>query len=183
MSYALKQAKFANQGDPGLFSAIGSVVKKVGGAVYNTLVPSPIKTGVGVVSSIVGGRGSAPQLPQLPPPGARNFPAPQLPPRGGAMPGPMAQVPATVGGPGGTAMVDTKPAIACPQGYHPNKSGYYRRSPAGSVLYIPPGHACVKNRRRNPLNPRAMDRAIGRLSSAKKAAKKLGRITIRESCG
>jgi len=65
--------------------------------------------------------------------------------------------------------------IACPQGYHPNKSGYYTQEG-----YIEEGSRCVKNRRRNALNPRALTRAVGRIKSAKTASKILGRITIRK---
>jgi hypothetical protein len=38
----------------------------------------------------------------------------------------------------------------------------------------------VKNRRRNPLNPKAASRAISRLESAKRAVKDLGRVSIRK---
>ncbi|GAG96208.1 unnamed protein product, partial [marine sediment metagenome] len=39
----------------------------------------------------------------------------------------------------------------------------------------------VKNRRRNPLNPRALDRSLSRITSAKRASKKLSRVTIRKA--
>jgi hypothetical protein len=77
---------------------------------------------------------------------------------------------------------DDTPATACPQGMHPNKSSYFRTSPGGTVIFHPPGTNCVKNRRRNPLNPRAFDRALGRVSSAKRFGEKLGRVTIRKKC-
>lgn len=75
--------------------------------------------------------------------------------------------------PGGTV-------IPCPAGFRSNKSRYYRRRSDGRIMEVLPGARCVKMRRRNPLNPRALDRAMGRLSSAKRAAKKIGRITIRK---
>jgi hypothetical protein len=65
----------------------------------------------------------------------------------------------------------------CPSGYHPNKTGYYTQRG-----YVPKGSRCVKNRRRNPANPRANDRAISRVKSAKRYAATLGRITIRDKC-
>jgi len=69
-------------------------------------------------------------------------------------------------------------------GYRPNKSGYWRRDPRDlsgqTAIWIPPRSIWVRSRRRNPLNPRAADRAISRLTSAKRAVKKLGRVTIRE---
>lgn len=72
--------------------------------------------------------------------------------------------------------------IACPAGYHPNKTGYWIQSPMGTPSYVTPGERCVKARRRNPLNPRAWDRAYSRLKSAKRWQKKMGTITFRETC-
>lgn len=64
----------------------------------------------------------------------------------------------------------------CQKGYHLNKTGYYTKAQG----WVPEGSRCVKNRRRNPLNPRALSRSIARISSAKNAAKFLGRVTVRE---
>ena len=61
--------------------------------------------------------------------------------------------------------------IECPKGYHPNKSAYYT-----SAGYHPKGSKCVKNRRRNPLNPRALGRAISRIDAGKKWQGKLREI-------
>ena len=90
--------------------------------------------------------------------------------------------------PTGQVGVDATPAIGCPKGYKPNKSGYYRTikspgNPEGGVFYIQPGSRCVKIRRRNPANPRAADRALGRIKSAKRFATKMGAVTIRSTCG
>jgi hypothetical protein len=57
----------------------------------------------------------------------------------------------------------------CPQGFHPNRSNYWT-----SQGYVAKGTRCVRNRRRNPLNPRALDRSMGRIASAGKAIKALG---------
>lgn len=62
-------------------------------------------------------------------------------------------------------------------GHHWNKSGYFVKSGA----WIAKGTKEVRNRRRNPLNPRALDRSISRITSAKRASKKLGRISIRKA--
>lgn len=67
-----------------------------------------------------------------------------------------------------TAGVTTRP-VGCPPGMRPNKSDYWRRSPAGGVVFIEKGTVCVKSRRRNPLNPRALDRAVGRVASFARA--------------
>ena len=93
----------------------------------------------------------------------------------------------TVTMPTGQVGVDATPAIGCPQGYKPNKSGYYRRiktpyDPVGQVYYIQPGSRCVKIRRRNAANPRAADRAVSRIQSAKRFATKMNRITVRKKC-
>lgn len=72
-----------------------------------------------------------------------------------------------------------------PVGYHLNKTGYYRGGRPKSdfeLEWVEPRSIAVRNRKRNALNPRAADRAIGRITSAKKFAAKLGRITIRKEC-
>lgn len=50
-----------------------------------------------------------------------------------------------------------------PPGYHWNKSGYFLRSGE----FVPPESRLVRNRRRNPLNPRALRKAVGRVNAAK----------------
>ncbi len=77
----------------------------------------------------------------------------------------------------GVPALPAGPGVACPSGFHPNKSSYWTN--AG---FVARGTKCVRNRRRNPLNPRALDRAISRITSAKRASKKLGRVTIRKAC-
>jgi hypothetical protein len=63
--------------------------------------------------------------------------------------------------------------VGCPVGHHLNKTGYYTKHG-----YVAKGTVCVKNRRRNPLNPRALSRSMSRIHSAKKAAHFLDRIHI-----
>lgn len=66
-----------------------------------------------------------------------------------------------------------------PSGYHWNRQGYFTKSQG----WIPEGTKLVKNRRKNPLNPKAASRAIARLESAKNASRALSRVTIRKkSC-
>ena len=62
---------------------------------------------------------------------------------------------------------------ACPVGYHFNRTTYYT-----SKGKVEKGTRCVKNRRRNPLNPRALSRSMSRITSAKRAAHFLDRIQI-----
>jgi len=67
----------------------------------------------------------------------------------------------------------------CPvSGYHWNKSGYFLQSGE----YVAPGTKMVKNRRRNPANPRATSNAITRIKGAKRYASALSSITIRKKC-
>jgi hypothetical protein len=84
--------------------------------------------------------------------------------------------------PGGeTGMMDA-PMVGAPSGYHVNKTGYWRHDAAGEWMYVPKESRWVKNRRRNPLNPRAASKAIGRIESLKKATARFSRITIRKKC-
>ena len=70
--------------------------------------------------------------------------------------------------------------LGCAKGHHLNKTGYFTKKQG----WVEPGSRCVKNRRRNPLNPRALSRSISRLSSAKNAARFLSRVSVREKgCG
>jgi len=58
---------------------------------------------------------------------------------------------------------------ACPSGYHLNTSSYFLKSGE----FVPARSKCVKNRRRNPLNPRALSRATGRLLAYDKTKKRV----------
>jgi len=67
----------------------------------------------------------------------------------------------------------------CPvSGYHWNKSGYFLKSGE----YVPAGTKMVRNRRRNPANPRATSNAIMRIKGAKRYAASLSSISIRKKC-
>ena len=67
------------------------------------------------------------------------------------------------------------------RGFVPNKSSYYRRNPqTGETMFIPAGTVWVRRRRMNSLNPRALDRSISRITSAKRRVSKINRITIRK---
>jgi len=77
--------------------------------------------------------------------------------------------------PGDGAMLAGRPAVS---GYHWNKSGYFLKSGE----YVSAGTKMVKNRRRNPANPRATSNAITRIKGAKRYAKSLSAISIRKKC-
>lgn len=174
MSLAVKVARRQVAGDPGLFSSIG---KFLGGALKTVggLVP-----GVGGILQTVGGLISpngqpAPQYTTTPYApvngGFRRFAG--APPVPAATAGYAAgqQYAAGIAAPGA-------PGLACPQGYKPNKSGYFLRS----GQFVGPGTKCVRYRKKNPANARATDRAIARVESAKKMAARLSRIRITPEC-
>lgn len=60
-------------------------------------------------------------------------------------------------------------AGTCAAGHHLNRHGYFLKS----GTYVPPRSKQVRNRRRNPLNPRALHRSLARLHSAQHAVKAL----------
>lgn len=77
---------------------------------------------------------------------------------------------------GGQLYHETTKVGGCPRGFHPNKSSYYRQV-EGGVVYVPKGTLCVKNRSRNPMNSRALRRAVGRVDAAKIWQGKLAEIS------
>lgn len=167
MSLANKMARQSSQGgmagrvqsgDPGLF---GSLL----GAAKGFVTGGPVGAVSGAVSGWRGG--SRPAASQL-----------QMPQMPGVRP-----VPGFRGGmqrliPGGATGYE--PTGQPPKGMRLNKTGYFLKD----GTYVPPGTKYVKIRRRNPLNPKALSRAISRIESGKNAASKLSRITIRKKkCG
>jgi hypothetical protein len=62
------------------------------------------------------------------------------------------------------------------KGTRPNKSGYYKQVVKGnpfSAVYIPKGSVCVKSRRLNVANPRALRKAIRRAQGFSKLARRV----------
>jgi len=194
MSGAMRIAKANLRGDPGIFGFIGKAVGAVAGVV-SKVMPGPIGAIAGVANKLLAGNGkpvnpsissastgsvavlkmTQPAMPALPQQvsqtGLVNINRPGAGPVLQMGPGNQTQ-----SGFGGTSST----GAACERGYHRNKTGYYSQR----YGWIPAGSVCVKNRKRNPLNPRALSRSMARLSSAKKAAKFLGQVTVREKgCG
>jgi len=177
-------------GDPGLFGFLGSALKSVTGAVSRLSIPG-ISGLAGIASGLLpGGRGK-PASRVIPgagrtltiPSGPRGFKAPS---QEVAVPGFRGFVErALPGGRPGTTTIITPADTGgiAPRGMHLNKTAYFRTDPnTGNTIHIPEMSIWVRNRRRNPGNARANDRAISRISSAKRMAKHLGRISIREKC-
>lgn len=193
MSLRIQATRVRQMGDPGLFDVLGSIGKAivgtVGGAVKGLVTGGPLgaitgglgglATSTGIIKTASVSR-TAPITPVLR--GAQQIP---LQTTGRAMPGTGVQVQLpSVGsggidlgrfsagsfGPmtgGGTPMVAGPNGQLCQvKGYHLNKSGYHT-----AQGYVPAGAKCVKNRRMNPLNPRAASRAMRRLDGFSRAAR------------
>jgi len=136
--------------------SLGGLLGRVGRGIIGTVTGGPL-AGLG---GLLGGGG-----------GNGGTVLPGIGPQGIPLAGPLAGAQRLI--PGGA----TGLGAGCPSGFHPNKSDYFLRSGA----HVAKGTRCVRNRRRNPLNPRAASRAISRIVSAKKATKMLGRVTVRSA--
>ncbi len=131
------------QGDPGFFSFIGKGLRAIGG-----LLPGPVG---GVVRTIGGFLAPGQQAPMV------QVPVPLGVPR------PPAPVPGFVGAaqrliPGGETGFTCPPGGGCPSGFRPNKSAYFLKD----GTFVAPGSRCVRLRRINPANGKAVRRAIRR---------------------
>ena len=161
-------------GDPGFFGILGGILGKAAGAAK--FIPGPIGAAASLVQKAVAPRQAT--LPQQFQPLARFQPtAQQLPPI------PQVPTPGLIGKvqrflPAGETGYEDAPPIGAPSGYHVNKSDYFLKD----GTFIPAGSRWVRNRHRNPLNPRAASKAIGRIESLKRATKRFSRITIRSKC-
>jgi hypothetical protein len=176
------------QGDPGLFGFLG---KAVGGIakLAGKVLPGPVGIAAGAVGGLLAGS-KAQQSPGIVQTTggvltrstanggwSGGFTLP-LPGPTGVKVNPLAIVPG--GQPFTQSVADRQITGGCPSGYHPNKSDYF----LSNGTFVAKGSRCVKNRRRNALNPRAASRAISRIESAKKASTALDRVTVRcRRCG
>ena len=156
----------AAYGDPGFFSFLGKAVKGVTGIVSKLGIPG-ISGAAGLVGGLLGGgMAKGPGFQQIP---FQPIPAQMR----GQVPTPGVAGAVQRFLPGGATGMQ-----GCGNGTRPNKSGYYVQG----GQYVAPGTVCVKRRRMNPLNPRALSKAMRRIESAKRATTVLNRITIRKKC-
>jgi len=141
------------QGDPGLFSFLGKIVRKAAPVLGRFF--GPVGT---VVGAALGAREATKALIPAPPPvpGAAAFPGGGIPAAAGAFVG--------AGIAGYQGAVTT--AGACPAGYHLRKD---KRLPA----------KCVRNRRMNIANPRALRRGMRRVKGFEKLARRTISFTRR----
>lgn len=156
-------------GDPGLFDvigkALGGVVKVAGGAVGGFLSGGPLGAVKGGISALI----PAPKV------AAQSFAGLPVLRAGGttALPGGVPTVSSfgPSSGPG-TAMQRQN----CTKGYHLNKSAYFHKR---LNMWVDEGSACVRNRRMNPLNPRAASRAMRRLDGFSKATRSVEKMMVK----
>lgn len=194
----------ANRGDPGLFGFLGKAIGTVTG-IASKVLPGPLGSVAGLVSRTVTPRASVDPVRRVALPAARVLPGPSQPLRlpalringqgrnflqnggGGAVVTQQALKERTMEQPGVqdgvTVYRDDALVTQCPKGMRPNKAPYFEFSEQiGAVVFHPTGTKCVPYRRRNPLNPRAFDRALGRITSAKRFGEKLSRVSVRSKC-
>ncbi len=159
---AVSRAGF--QGDPGLFGFLGKAISSVG-----SFLPGPLGGIAGAIGGALGGGGQGG-------PGGSLFAQQTVPfpPVFQETPGFIGQVQRALPF-GKTGFEEVAVNGACANGHHLNKSDYFLKD----GTFIQKGSRCVKDRRKNPLNPRALSSAIKRVESAKKKEQVLKRITIR----
>ncbi len=141
------------QGDPGLFSFLAMAVPKV--------IKFFKKPAVKAVVAAAAGAGAVEAGSQMMAPGPGIMPTGPMAPPGAGFPGvglPMLPGPGVARG-GGAYM-----GGACPAGYHPDKRT---------------GTRCVRNRRMNIANPRALRRSMRRVKGFEKLARKTISFTKR----
>jgi len=164
-------------GDPGFFGTIGGIIGKVAGVAK--ALPGPIGWAGAAVSKLMPTSASRAPTPSFPMQAPMTFAPQQLPQI--PAPGPVAWGQRMIPG-GQTGMMDAPPQtngkIGAPSGYHVNESDYFLKD----GTFVPAGSRWVKNRKRNPLNPQAASKAIGRIESLKRATARFSRITIRKKC-
>lgn len=154
------------QGDPGL---LGSLFGGIGKVVGGVLGATPVGAAAKAILPIFKGQPQQPQLPALPPPTGVQ---------------PRADVPffPDITGRGIVLPEQMGPLAVCNyKGYHPNKSSYFTKGGGTSryppqILYHPKGTNCVRTRRMNVANPRALRRALRRAQGFAKLARRYIRV-------
>lgn len=152
------------RGDPGLLGDIWKGVKKIGTSVVRgaigTITGGPI---AGIKSAI--GSFVAPPAPSF----SMGPPLPDLQQQYGV-------INVQTGVQPSMSLTPSGALVPCQmKGYRVNKSGYYRhpRGNPAAAVYVPPKSVCVKTRRLNVANPRALRRAIRRAQGFAKLARRV----------
>lgn len=140
-------------GDPGLFGFLGKIVKKAAPVLGRFFGP------VGaVVGAAIGASEAAKVLTTVGQPAI-----PGLPPAAPSMPG-VGLIQPVVAGVVQGALAGRRAGGVCPSGYHPDKRT---------------GTRCVRNRRMNIANPRALRRSMRRVKGFEKLARRTISFTKR----
>ncbi len=144
---------YGYRGDPGLFGFVSKLIKPI----WKVVKPLILPAGLGAAGAMVAAPPTAVTVSQPPPvPGAGAMPGGGLLPAAGALLG------------GALAGWQGAPVAGgvCPVGYHPRKD---RKLP----------FKCVRNRRMNIANPRALRRGMRRVQGFDKLARKTISFTRR----
>jgi hypothetical protein len=151
-----------SQGDPGLF---GLLRKGIGVAARTALG----MTGYGGAAAAVRGAVNGDRRPEAPP--MRPMVGTQvMVPKPGVVGAVQRFLP---GGFSGTEVATVTENGACPSGHRPNKTSYFLKD----GTFVEKGTRCVKRRQRNPMNPRALSRAIGRVDAGKRFQNRMAQIS------
>jgi hypothetical protein len=142
-------------GDPGL----GGFLKGVAKTAIGFVTGGPQGAATAAISSLRGRGAVTPAIA----PRSPGFAGPQLPVPVMRQPGFGGALARAIPGGSTGLVVQGSPQLGCPSGYHPNKSAYFLRD----GTFVPAGSRCVKNRRRDPLNPKALRRSIERVNAGK----------------
>jgi hypothetical protein len=163
-----------NQGDPGLRDWWRAGKRALGVAARTALG----MTGFGGAATAMAGAAQRAQ-PQVMPLTRPDPQAPIMRPMQGTQvmvpkPGVVGAIQRFVpGGFTGTQVATVQANGACPTGHRPNKTSYFLKD----GTFVPKGTRCVKRRQRNPMNPRALSRAIGRVDAGKRFQSRMNEIS------
>lgn len=173
MYYGMQRGDYY-RGDPFLGALLGGAIKKattwVAGRVGGSAARKAVGTTLGVAGIYDRARGAVSPILNAFPQGGGNPPGIQLP--GGMTVNPFGILP------GGEPFITPTRVVPvdgrCPPGWHLNKQ---------DGKYGPAGTYCVRNRKPNPLNPRALKRSLNRAEGFEKFAKRTVRALYRTSGG
>lgn len=143
----------AQMGDPGLLSFIGKAVK----GIWNVAKPAIGYAVGGPIGAAILGAGAGVAV------GKQLVPQGPMPPAPASMPG-VGMIQPVVAGIVQGALAPRAMGGVCPSGYHPDKRT---------------GTRCVRNRRMNIANPRALRRSMRRVKGFEKLARKTISFTKR----
>jgi hypothetical protein len=151
------------QGDPFLGGLIKGAAK-IGKGLLRSL-PGPAGMIARTILPAGGGRVAPAPFPRPPAFGIRGAAAFAAPGVGVSLAGGAMLAPGGGAPPGGDG---------CPKGYRLNKSGYFLKS----GQYVAPGTKCVRIRRMNPANSRALRRSLRREESFIRLARRSGLVAL-----